>query len=234
MNTGWVLLAAGVLAMPALGQVPAAAPPSADQVTATRTHNQEIVARVPEAADVFVVGDDGTIKHLQSGLVCPSSFPSAEFYHALVFPSAEKGGDVGCDYRRADERGGAYAKLSIFATKAGADTTLDSAFAGYQREVAKTDANVRTLGPALKSKSQMPTDFRSEEYLVTMNQRDYTSDLIVAIKAGWVIEIRATYVGKPNEIEITKEGGPNAATVALGDRVAPFTAFFAAIGTVGK
>lgn len=238
MKTLSAVFAALVLASSAQGQeAPPPPPPSPEEIAAIRAHNQEIVARNPNADGIFAVQDDGTIKHLQSGLLCPASFPNVRFFHAMVFPAPGKGHDVGCDYGRANERGGANAKLTIFAVKAAEGTTLDAAFAGYQREVVQSYQNVRAQGPVLtvtENESQTPLDFRSEGYLVTLNQRDYSSELIVAISAGWIIEVRSTYVGKSREILFNEGDGPDVLAATLGDRVMSATALFSALGTVGK
>jgi hypothetical protein len=234
MKIGWIFLTACLLASPAAGQ--AANPPpgiSAEDFAALLRSNRNLVARVPAAAGVFTAKDDGTIWHVQSGLVCPGLFPSVYLSQLMVFATSEKGADVGCDYRRPDEKGGAYAKLSIYATKASPDTTLDTAFAGYQQEVAKGNNNVRVLGPAIKAGGSPPGEVRSEEYLVTWNDRDYASDLLVALQAGWVIEVRATYVGKPDEIAEAKTG-LNSASLATADRAMALIALDMAMKTVGR
>ncbi|MBA2588845.1 MAG: hypothetical protein H0U98_09505 [Alphaproteobacteria bacterium] len=211
-------------------------PPSPEQAAATKLHNQNIVAQAPGADGVFAVRDDGTIKHMQSGLICPSGFPSVDFSQAMVFPSNVKGMDVGCDYRRPGKLGGADAKLSIFATKAAEGMTLETAFANYKQEIMQVQHNVRPLGPALKvhDMGSTPPDFLSEEYLVTLNDQDYTSDLIVAISGGWVVEVRATYIGQPNEIKIDKDADVSAAGAGLGDRTMSALAFIMATKTIGK
>jgi hypothetical protein len=213
--------------------------PTPEEIAGLKATNQEIVARSPDTDGVFVVQDDGTIKHLQSGLVCPAQYSNVTFFSALVFPSAAgKGLDVGCDYRRANDRGGANAKLTIFATKMAPEVTLDQAFEGYRREIAQTQHDVKAVGPALRVEYKngvLPgPEFRSEEYSISMNSREHTSQLIVAIVSGWTIEIRATFAGKPNVVEITKEDGPDAPKLWAGDRVMSALAFIAATGSIGK
>jgi hypothetical protein len=84
-----------------------------------------------------------------------------------------------------------------------------------------------------KPSPQFP-QFRSEEYLVGLNNRDYTSQLIVAITAGWVIEVRATFEGLPNEIKVAKDAPEEDALNAVRDRTTAPNAFTQALGTVGK
>ena len=235
MKAGLIAMAALFLASSAEAQPSAPAEqPAQQQVDVLR--NKGIVASTPGADGVLEVHDDGTIKHLQSGLVCPASFPNVRLFGTRVYPSAEKGADIGCDYIRADPSGRASAKLTLFATKAPPGVTLDAAFQAYQREVTQVWRNLRAVGPAMlvqDATGKFP-EFRSEEYLVTMNGSDGTSDLVVTIDAGWIIEIRATYAGRPNEIGLAADEGVKNATLEVGDRVMANAAFVAAIATVGK
>ncbi len=233
---GMVALLAGLL----LASGASTDPLKGNDATAVdlKAQNAAIVAKTPEAAGVFVVADDGSIHHQQSGLVCPASYPNVKLFQVLIFPSAAGPGlDVGCDYIRPDTKGGADAKLTIFATKAADGLTLDQAFNNYRNEVVKTWPTAKSLGPALEmhqmGKSNPFPDFRSEEFALWINDRDYSSDLIVTIKSGWVIEIRATYSGKPNEIVVTKEGGTEAAVNAAGDRAVPAKAWLDALASIG-
>src|SRR5215469_11013721 len=67
----------------------------------TIARNAEIVKNTKGTDGVFVVRDDGTIRHVQSGLVCPAKFPNVAFWHAELFDSPlGPGMDVGCDYGR--------------------------------------------------------------------------------------------------------------------------------------
>lgn len=237
MKAGWIAIAGLFLATSARSQIPVTPLPlPAEQRAAALKHNQEILANTAGADGVFTVQDDGAIMHLQSGLVCPASFPNVALFHLLIYQSGEKGSDVGCDYIRPDDLGGAYAKLTIFATKAAPETTLDSAFAGYQREVAQVFKGAQPIGPAIRieDKTGKMPEYRSEEYLIKLNERDNTSDLIVTVSAGWVIEIRATYAGKPDEIHLEKGQSAKDAAVAIGDRVMASTAYIGAVHSVGK
>ncbi|HEX4303581.1 MAG TPA: hypothetical protein VHZ78_12370 [Rhizomicrobium sp.] len=204
---------------------------------AVTAKNREMIAGTPQAAGVFVVQDDGAIRHVQSGLICPARYPNVTFYDVQVYPSdAGLGTDVGCDYRRADDKGGAWSKLTIFVTKAAPDTTADSAFERYQKELMQATPDAAPLGPAFandpngKHPDSPLAKARSEEYRVTLNGAVYTSLLIVTVKAGWTIEIRATYIGSPTAINSAREG----AQLEIGDRIVGVRAFVDALGTVGQ
>lgn len=207
---------------------------SPEAIAALKVQNTQIVNAEPKAAGVFVVQDDGSVRHIQSGLVCPAKYPNTDFYHVLIY--AQSGDDVGCDYRRADDKGGAWSKLTIFATKAAPGLTLDQAFARYHNEIAQTSPKAVSQGPAIQESGKGPSDFpqiRSEEFIEPLNETAYTSQLYVVIKDGWIVEVRTTFVGLPNKIDVSKEGGTHEAVLKMGDRVMGPKALFDAIGTVG-
>ncbi|HWA30260.1 MAG TPA: hypothetical protein VG867_04155 [Rhizomicrobium sp.] len=208
--------------------------PSPEAIADLKTQNLQIVSAEPKANGIFVVQDDGSVRHIQSGLVCPAKYPNVDFYHVLVY--AQSGADVGCDYRRADDKGGAWSKLTIFATKAAPGLTLDQAFARYHDEIVQTSPQAVSQGPAIQVGGKAPSDFpeiRSEEFVEPLNDTTYTSQLYVAVEDGWIIEVRATFVGLPNKIEVTKESGTAGAVLEAGDRMMGPKALFDAIGTVG-
>ncbi len=153
----------------------------------------EILAKTPGAQGIFVTADAGAARHVQSGLICPLSFPTVNLWHLTAF--TVDGTDVGCDYGRNGSDNTWRSKLSIYTVKARPDDTVETAFARYQAEVkdAWPDATVR--GPAVRFEGDISADMkavRSEEYEITFNGRRCVSDLIVALKAGWIIEIRGT------------------------------------------
>jgi hypothetical protein len=204
-----------------------------EEIAAVKTQNEAIVAKTPQASSVFVVQNDGSVRHVQSGMICPAKYPNAGFYQLFVY--AADGSDVGCDYRRPDDKGGAWSKLTIFATKAAPDMTLDRAFTGYHNEIVRSSPDAKSQGPAIREGGGTPPssfpEIRSEEFVEPLNDNTYTSQLYVALNAGWIIEIRATFVGLPNKIEVNKEDGPDAAALAAGDRVMGIRALFDALGT---
>ncbi len=206
---------------------------------AVTAQNRQIVAATPDAEGVFAVQDDGAIRHLQSGLVCPAKYPNLSFYHALVYASpAGRGTDVGCDYRRADALGGAWSKLTIFAVKAAPGTTLDQAYERYRGELTQAMPDAQPQGEAIRieNKGGAPSSFpdiRSQEYLIVMNDQRYTSELVVAIVGGWIIEIRATFVGLPNTLGGTREGsGDDVLAAEGGDRFMSTKALVDAVSTI--
>lgn len=233
MRTRFLFLA-GLLAASAAWADPT--PPTPEKLAALHAHSLRILARAKNTEGVFEVQEDGQIKHLQSGLICPAEYPNAELFSLLVFPSpAGTGLDVGCDYRRPDGLGGASAKFTVYATKAGPGITLDTAFDGYRKEVAQVNKDVRVRGPALSGTPLVNfPEFRSEEYLVTWNNRDYTSQLIVAIVSGWVIEIRTTFEGPPTTVKLTPSTPAASASVMVLDRIMAETIFRQTVDMVGK
>lgn len=209
-----------------------------DDPGALKAENSTIVAAAAGSAGVFTVRDDGAVRHVQSGLVCPAKYPNVVFYQVYVY--APDGTDVGCDYRRADAHGGAWSKLTIFAVKAAPDATVDRAYERFRREVEQTYPDALPQGEAIRieNKGAGPSTFppiRSQEYLIRMNDQTYTTDLIVTISKGWIVELRATYVGLPNTMGGTNEGGSQDALVAEGgDRLMGPKALIDALGTIGQ
>ncbi len=228
-----ILFALFVLAAPA-AQAGTLAEEMADP--ADRPANLAILAATPDANGVFTVQDDGTVRHVQSGLVCPSGFPNMKLAHLLVYPSAAgPGTDVGCDYGRAN-KGRADSKLTIFAVKAAEGATLVDVFARYRSEVVQTVAGLQPNGAVFviddhKSAKPLPK-FQSEEFVG--GNGAFTTSLIVALQGGWVAEIRETYPGLPNHVDVTEAGGKDEAVNMAGDRIMPVHAFLAVAGTIGK
>jgi hypothetical protein len=224
--------AAILLALAFCSSLPAFA---ADDAAPLRTQNAAIVEATAGASGVFKVQDDGTVRHVQSGLVCPAKYPNSDFYHVFVYKA--DGTDVGCDYRRADDKGGAWSKLTIFVVKAADGTTSDQAFARYHAELAQTYPGARPLGEAIQGD---PNDHvsplasvRSAEYLIAMNGQAYTTQLYVTVAHGWIIEIRTTFVGLPNTVDAAREG-PHGAEMEMGDRLMGPKALIDALGTLGQ
>jgi hypothetical protein len=186
----------------------------------TVAHIRDIVASTQGADGVFVVGDDGSVKHVQSGVVCPAKFPNVDFWHAEIFQSALGAGmDVGCDYGRNGSDGNWISKLTIFATKAPEGMTLDQAFAKDRNEVVQVAPNAVSLGEAVKEENKPATepDIRSEEFSETRGGRGFISDLLVTLKDGWIFELRATYPGETGTAVIPKDATPEEASLIVGD-----------------
>jgi hypothetical protein len=250
MSIAMIGVASMLVAAPLAGADDARAPAAPQATTenpiwtpdaATIAQVRDIVAKTQGADGVFVVQDDGKIRHVQSGLICRAKYPNVSFWHAFVYPSnAGQGTDVGCDYGRNDSDGKAVSKLSIFATRAAEGMTLDQAFARYRNEVVQVTPNAISHGEAIVAEDKNPAkpstfpEFRSEEFGLVLDGRPYTSQLLVLILDGWVIEIRSTFEGEANNIVVTKEGGVAAAVLAGGDRMMLPHALLDAIETVGK
>jgi hypothetical protein len=219
------------------------ADPTPEERTAAKANNQKILAQARDAGGVFTLMDNGDVKHVQSGLVCPGFFPNVALWHLEVFsPDSEKGTDVGCDYGRNGADGKWVSKLTIFATKAPAGMTLDQAFANYRKEVMQASPHAASQGAALRVEDQSAPDspnrmpeIRSEEFVTDRDGQRYTDDLIVALQGGWILEIRTTYLGLPNTVEMDKgDDAVSKAAAELGDRVMDSTALVSAAGTMGR
>jgi len=234
-----LFISAGPCALADDAKAPAKDTP--EEISATKAHNEDIVARSPGADGVFVVQGDGTIKHVQSGMECPAKLPNVQFWHAEVFKSpAGKGVDVGCDYGRNGADGKWVSKLTIFATKAPAEMTLDQAFVKDRGEVIQATQDATSIGTAMNLDDKdkgLPTalpEWRSEAFLTTYEGKQSTDEVVVAVSNGWILEIRTTYLGKPNNIVVAKDGDPDDAALALGDRIMATFAYVQVGRTIDK
>lgn len=200
-----------------------------------KAQNTAIVAATPQASAIFAVQDDGTVRHLPSGLICPAKYPNVDFYAVLVYRA--DGTDAGCDYRRADDKGGAWAKLTIFIVRFPAPITIDQAFSNYRSELLQAAPDAQPQGEALridkKSDASPLPAIRSEEFIIPLNGQQYTTQLYVTQSKGWVIEVRTTFVGLPNVVDAAREG-PDSAVHEAGDRFMGPKALFDALGTLGN
>ncbi len=215
----------GLGAVVLLGAAASAAPPAKPGV---RAKNVEIVAGDPDTAKVFKVQANGDILHLKSGLRCPGSFPHVDFWHADLFPAQALGDDVGCDYGRSGPDGTWVSKLTIFATRADS-ASLDVVFSSLKAEVAKEGPDAQYKGEAIKAGPGPLSlgEYRSAEFVGTLDDgRPYASDLIVAIRNGWILEIRATFA--------TRTADGEAVASAADDVAGPSLAFLKVVNTVGQ
>lgn len=208
---------------------------AADAAATLKAQNAALVAATPHGPDIFAVQDDGAVRHPASGIVCPAKYPNVDFYGVLVY--RPDGTDAGCDYRRADDLGGAWAKLTIFMVRFPAPITIDQAFANYRAELLQVQPDAKSQGEALrignKSEASPLPPIRSEEFLVPMNGQTYTTELYVAQSNGWIIEVRTSFVGQPNVVDPAREG-PNSAVNETGDRLMGPKALFDALGRLGN
>jgi hypothetical protein len=161
--------------------------------------NADIVAQTPSALGVFKALADGRILHVQSGFLCPAALPSMSFWHAEVF--AASGMDVGCDYGRADAARRSEAKLTLFLVKAG-DRSLDQVFEGYKADAARAMPTLSYSGPAKVAQGapgEPPIgEFRSAEFMGQIGGVPTDSQLMVAIRRGWILELRLTFRTEAN------------------------------------
>jgi len=201
--------------------------PLSAQAQDIKARNAARLARTPATEGIFALEDNGDIRHLQSGMKCIAGYPNVEFFAVMIFPSAMGDGmDVGCDYARVDGQNRAVSKLTVFAVKAPAGMTLDQAFDQYNREVLTKAPTAKHVGPVMtmnsvKGSEALP-EFRSAEYDVVGNGISYRTDLVVALKAGWIVEIRATFLTGAVATE-------QDAAARAGDIVAPGVALLTAI-----
>jgi hypothetical protein len=217
--------------------------PAPQTTAALKSHNQDIVAGTPEADGIFVVQDDGSIKHVQSGMVCGARYPSFEFWHVEVSSSgADKGSDVGCDYGRNGKDGRPVATLTVSAVRQADGLTLNQAFAGYRAQILAAYPDAVPSGPALEIKLADTDEdtygpfeeFRSEEFVRKLDGEDWTEDLIVLVRNGWVLEVRKTMPGMPHEFKFTEKTGSDELRNATRDRTVNLKVMMDVALTIGQ
>lgn len=175
-----------------------------------------IIARAGNAHGVFEPLPDGSLRHVQSGMICPASFPNVELWQIGVFPSVGFGDDVGCDYGRRGADGAPESKLAIYATRVAPGDTLEAMFEQRKLEVQYSMPEAVLAGTAIPPElAQVSGDgsggMLSAQYALAAPDggRGRLTDLIVAVKSGWQIKIRATYPA-PEGANIDTPGPVNA------------------------
>lgn len=190
------------LSLAAAGGLPAAAADAVVPGNPNPTASMLLVMH-PETNGVFESQSDGSVRHVQSGFVCPAGLPDANLWRLMVFPSPQGlGTDVGCDYGRIAAGSGARraeAKVSIFLTRGMPGITLDAAFAHYLAEMhgfnppsVSRGAVFEAGGTDGKAAPPVPS-FRSQAEEFTINGRRVRNELVVGLVRGWIVELRATY-----------------------------------------
>jgi hypothetical protein len=94
-------------------------------------------------------------------------------------------------------------------------------------EVVHVDPNTSANAPTSPA-------FRSEEFAVEIDGHPYTTQVFVGVVNGWVIEVRATFLGTTNHIEIPAGGGVKDAVNAAGDRLMGAMGMLRALGSMSK
>lgn len=181
---------------------------------------QELLDRAPEAKGIFAPQGEAAFRHIASGLNCPLTFPAVNLWHLDIY--APDGSDVGCDYGRNGRDNRWTTKLTIYAVKTTADDTADAAFARYQSEIQHKYPDARLLGPV---PSVQINDARTAQYEIVINGQKSLSELVVAVRAGWVIEIRTSMAA---DISSDADG-----VKSEHDRALSFSALIQALSSMG-
>jgi hypothetical protein len=144
--------------------------------------------------------------------------------------------DVSCDYGRNGPDKRFVSKLTLFATIAPEGWTLDKVFNNYRAEVLQANPGIRSIG-ALTGRPGMvplPDGSRSEAFIEHRDGRDFTSELVVALRGKWMFEVRATYDGSPGDPMQTMQSSLTDVANASADRTMAAQAYVAAVDTLPK
>jgi hypothetical protein len=114
----------------------------------------------PGTLGVFEAQADGTVRHLQSGFICPARLPNVNLWNLQVIPSPlGPGTDVGCDYGRvaggqSDQR--RRSETHDLPRQSPGGMTLDDAFKRYQMEMFGANPSASSTGDVIRF--QGPTE----------------------------------------------------------------------------
>ncbi len=192
---GHLLKAAGLLAAVLLA---ACAQPQADAgkpaaAVAAPAAGPFLVA--PSDGDVFEARGDGSVRHRQSGAVCPAAVGGLRLAHLAIYPmAASRGGDVSCGY-------GGFPKgaITLYLVKPG-DYRPPLSFRQYAGEAR---AEVRLAHP--EATPLPPPDPRHapgpdgrdhtpsiDAWRLPVDGQSYLSLLYLDDVAPWIVMVRAT------------------------------------------
>jgi hypothetical protein len=212
---GFIVMLAGAIALAAAPSSAVDMPPPPPSVPGV-----DIIRSPADASDLFATGQDGSIRHLQSGMICPADFPNVHLWSLQIYAAARRGDDVGCDYARFSSNGRASSKLTIFATRRAPGETLDSVYAGYRDDVTNSFPDAAESAPSGRVDGE---DYRAASFTARRSDGELRTELIVGFANGWSLEVRATYPQKPQ----AAGGTPSADEISLrqGDMQSPYAAF---------
>ena len=188
----------------ALALVPAAQ--AGEPNAAAKAQAEKLIAQAPDGTAVWTAGDDGSVRHVQSGMKCLPAYPmQLSLAQLAVLPSPNgKGMDVVCDYASPFDG----SKLDVFATKSPPGISLDESFELYRRlilalhqgAVAK-GAFSDVEGAGLKFPDDKTKGVRTEIFLYKDRAgNDQISYLIVATENGWSLQVRMTVPAADKEM----------------------------------
>jgi hypothetical protein len=197
-----LLFAAAIFLTGLAAPLPAFAAPY-DPVAKMRADN--LLATTENAKNVWQVQPDGGLRHWQSGLMCPASFPGLTLTKIIVRSPPERlGADVGCEYTRGSGLvfgGGLQADMTIYLTKMTTPTTLQAVFNQFETELHSgifKDAKFampQVLTPQINGQPAPPNV--AEKGFIDLNGTHFRTELIVGVVNGWVMQIRATFPANP-------------------------------------
>jgi len=145
---------------------------------------------------VFEADETGKVTHLQSGMECFTALSKAplQLIRLIVYPSAEKGGDVSCGYMVRGETG--VSQLTLYAYRHNGQTSsqlIDSAV--QEIRSAHTDWTASEKAPMTMAIGKMPDakTFALAARFEFGSAPEMFSSVWVGTVGDWAIKMRATY-----------------------------------------
>jgi hypothetical protein len=182
----------------------------------------KILAGAADTKGIFTERMEGSAWHIQSGVTCPLAYTNFNLWHLRVYEPS--GLDVDCDYGRNGDGDTAVSKLTVFMIKAADGEATEAAFARYRNEVLGAYPDAVSKGPVDEGNNLGDTAVRSEAWDYKFNGHRARGMLIVALRKGWIIEIRVTHL----------LDSPDSAEMLAGDTRAAGEALIKSIATIGS
>ena len=180
---------------------------AAEELPSAYEKNKALLGRLQDGTTIFTIEQNGSLTHIQSGLVCTGTVKDYSLDAIYIFNKAAPADDVGCDYARRSDDGNIVSKLTVFFVKGEQDTNLDTAFSHYRDEVLRASPGATPTPSQLHIKDETGVDnpaYKSSGFTIALNGEPYHSELIVGFVKPWIVEVRSTYKNDSIHVDMSK------------------------------
>ena len=188
MKRGLPVLAVALLILFLSDAAATDAPPAPDPVAQSKS--QALVDRTPNGASVFRIGPDGTVIHIQSGMMCAPGQPLMALDRLVIESGVALGDDVACDYV------GPSGKTTVFATRRGS-RTLEAYAADTFAAIRRIHPDARPIGGQMWLGYPGISQPIGMSFAITQNASASITSAWIAQEGNWLILVRATYPAEP-------------------------------------
>ncbi|PWR18951.1 hypothetical protein [Zavarzinia compransoris] len=150
-----------------------------------------LIASVPNGSLIFRLKGEHDIQHVQSGMACPLArmAEADRLIRLFVFPNPRDGDDVACDYAFF---GG---KLTAYATR-NTGLTAEAVVGATADFIRGAHPEATPAALDLPAADGLPK-ITGAVFNIVLDGKPARTKVLVAIKDGWVIKVRATYPTDP-------------------------------------